>query len=1662
MMRATRGEEDVKHEVRKQERSCHLFTLSAKSERALRQAALNLKQYLEQRPPRSLGDLAYTLHVGRHPFDHRLALAASSVDELIERAAGAADPVTGLRSGKKVRCDVVGQKKGSRVAFLFTGQGAQYGGMGRELYETSSVYQKALEECAEILAPQLPVPLLDYLFDPGRAEELNETHITQPTLFALEYALAQLWMSWGIRPSVVIGHSLGEYVAACVAGALTLRDALRIVAERGRLMQELCERGAMVSVKGTEGLVAGDLADYAGEVSISAVNASDQIVVAGRTEAIEALCEKWERSGMVHKRLPVSHAFHSPLMEPMVDEFVKRMEQVEFRVPRIPVISNLTGNLMQEQPLDAAYWAQHLRQPVQFAQGLDTLLAQEDIAALVEIGPHPVLKRLADRAVTSEHPVAVVASLQREEQDWAALSDHLGHLWTQGIPVDWKAFDADYKRKRVSAPTYPFDEKSYWLEADRTMMAQGSQASSAMPIRKESERTVTAETTERTAQTAQAQKWTNTERMMVDLWKEVLGVREVHPADDFFDLGGDSLNVIQMQTRLSERTGARIEFQAFFRHSTIQEMVALVGKELGDARTDIPSVGPQPHHPLSPAQRRMWVLEQFGTLGDAYNIPNAVRIRGPLQPELLERSLNAVIKRHDALRTTFTVVDGEPVQIISPEMSLQVQVTDLQASDLDARIAEEGQHPFDLTKGPLVRATLLRLGAEEHVLTLVMHHIVSDGWSMGVLVREILACYEAFAQGQNDPLAPLPIQYADYAHWQQSRMQGDEWDKQLLFWQKQLAGTLPVLDLPTDRPRQNAQEMRGAAETFALTPDLSKRLEALSRRTGTTLNTVLLAAFHVLLHRSTSQEDILVGTPIAGRTHSRLEALIGVFINTLVLRTNVSGDLTFRQLVENVHQVTTDAFAHADVPFEVLANELATGRQISQTPLFQVMFVLQNAPSAKLETQGLSLETLPMHNRTAKFELTMLMEQTESGLGGTLEYSTDLFDRETILRMIEQFLQVLEAAADDPERTVAGLPMLTERERQLLLKEWNGATADFPSDLCLHHLFEQQAERYAERVAVTYEDHSLTYAELNRRANQLAHHLQRKGVRPGMLVGLAVERSPELVIGILGILKAGGAYLPLDPAYPQDRLAFMAEDSGMQVLVTEQRLLEQLPPQTAVTVRLDADAGLIAQESGENPTSAAASDSLAYVIYTSGSTGKPKGVLIPHANVTRLFAATEEWYQFDEHDVWTLFHSYAFDFSVWELWGALLCGGRLVVVPYWTSRSAEEFHHLLFREKVTVLNQTPSAFRQLIRADENAGEPNALALRYVILGGEALELSSLLPWMKRHGDQTPQIVNMYGITETTVHVTYRPLTLNDLQAGNGSVIGCPIPDLEVYVLDPYGQPAPIGVTGELHVGGAGVADGYLNRPDLTAERFVPHPFSDRPGARLYKTGDLARFRRNGELEYMGRIDQQVKIRGFRIELGEIEAVLLQHPAVREAVVTAREEETGDKRLAAYYVPRDGEAPSAADLRRHIGETLPDYMVPSAFAALDAFPLTANGKVDLRALPQPEEGTGASAAEYVAPGTPLEITLAGIWAELLRVERVGVQDDFFELGGHSLLGTQLMTRVQSEFGVQIPLRELFEIPTIAHCAACIEAATAPKPASPMRIEKRSREDRRVKR
>ena len=1094
---------------------------------------------------------------------------------------------------------------------------------------------------------------------------------------------------------------------------------------------------------------------------------------------------------------------------------------------------------------------------------------------------------------------------------------------------------------------------------------------------------------------------------------------------------------------LENEVAPRSKDPAAAKQGLIERRLQGPGKE--NPRTSaIPRRSLQSEAPLSFTQQRLWFLDQLHPESPLYNFTMALRMRGPLNVEALRRAFTIIVARHESLRTKFVSMEGNPVQVISEPPVVEVPLTELtqmapavREAEVQRLVTAEARRPFKLSEDLMLRAVLLKLEPAEHILVVTIHHIATDAWSMGVFFRELAAGYEAFIGGQTPSLAELPIQYADFAIWQRDWLQGEVWQKQMGYWKQRLSGARKFLDLPTDRPRPAIQTYRGATQTFKLRGEVGDALRQLSRREGVTLFMTLLAAFKTLLYRYSNQEDILVGSPIAGRNRAEVEHSIGFFVNTLVLRSDLSGNPTFKELLLRVRETALGAFSHPDMPFDKLVEELHPERNAGHAPLVQVMFVLQSAPTQGLKLPQLTLTPLEITNETSKFDLTMFVEEGPEGITVSFEYSVHLFDSPTITRMGGHFQSLLQGIATNVEQRLSELPLLTEAEHRQLVMEWNNTSTDYPAGKCVHQLFEEQAGLTPAAVAAQFGGQQLSYADLNERGNQLAHHLRKNGVRPGTPVGVFMERSLEMVVGLLGILKAGGAYASLDPASPKERLAHMLEDLGATVLLTQKKLAGLLPGAVNHTIKLDEAWPTIARESDADPVCETGPESPAYVSFTSGSTGRPKGVCIPHRGVTRLVRNTN-YASFSSADVFLQLAPVSFDASTLEIWGCLLNGAKLVVFPAHTP-SLSELGEAIQRHRITTLWLTSGLFNQLV--EENI--ESLKNVRQILTGGDVLSV----PHVKKAVSTLTgcRLINGYGPTENTTFTACHAVPVS-FQGERSVPIGKAVSNTQCYVLDESMQPVPIGVPGELYAGGDGLALGYLNRPELTLEKFVPHPFDKRPGARLYKTGDLVRYLPDGNLEFLGRMDLQVKIRGFRIEPGEVESVLGRHPLIRDCSVMAREDVPGAKQLVAYFVPHHRPGPSVPELRRFLSEKLPEYMTPGAFVEMETLPLTPNGKVDRRALPVPEKGRPDLERKYVGPKDAVETDLVQIWETVLGIQPIGVEDRFFDLGGHSLLAVRLLALVEKKFERKLPLAVVFQAPTVSQMAGCLRNEKAVTPGS----------------
>ncbi len=1046
--------------------------------------------------------------------------------------------------------------------------------------------------------------------------------------------------------------------------------------------------------------------------------------------------------------------------------------------------------------------------------------------------------------------------------------------------------------------------------------------------------------------------------------------------------------------------------------------------------------------PLSFAQQRLWVLHRIEPESPAYNVPRALRLSGQLDVKALQQSLNAVISRHEVLRTGFEYEDagGQATQVVKDDVRLDLRVLDLshlkgidRENQLLRLAHKQLAEPFDLARPPLIRAALLCCADQDHILLLAIHHIVFDGWSIHVFLRELAAFYTSYVSNSVATLPPLAIQYADFACWQRQWLQGKVLEDQLNYWKERLGGPLPMLELPTDHPRPVIQTFNGARQTKLMPPELLANLKSLSNKHGVTLFMTLLAAFKVLLYRYTGQEDVIVGTPIAGRNLFEVENLIGFFVNTLTMRTNLGGDPPFSELLLRVRGRALEAYDHQDLPFEKLVEELQPERSLSHSPFFQVIFQLRNLPRQPVRVPGLTIEEFDFDSRIAKFDISLSTIEVAEGLKAELVYNADLFDAETIIQFLGHYQNLLEGIVADPEGRISLQPLLSEAELHTQLVSWNNVTTDYPRNSCIQQLFEEQAEQTPNAVALTFEDQTLTYAQLNAKANQLAHYLRGQGVVAETLVGISITRSLEMIVALLGILKAGGAYLPLDGSYPRERLAFMLNDAQPPLLLTLEADLEKFQDYKGKTIFLDQE--LWEHESPENSRANVSAESLAYVMYTSASTGRPKGVCVTHRGVVRLVRNTN-YADLGRNQVFLQLALISFDASTFEIWGSLLNGARLAIMPPGLY-SLPEIRQAIRHYGVSTLWLTAGLFQLMVDCQLS----DLTEVHQLLAGGDVLSVGHAKKFLREA--TSSKLINGYGPTENTTFTCCH--TATDARQFDSNVpIGRPISNTQVYILDKNLQPVPAGVPGELYAGGDGLARCYLNDPQLTAERFISNPFSKSHGDRIYRTGDMARYSRDGTIEFVGRVDGQLKVRGFRVEPGEIESVLLEHPEVKEALVTSSRDETG-RHLVAYVVPRDPYVDTAAMLRSFLKGKLPDYMIPAAIVGLDLFPLTPNGKINREALPVPSFTD--SVCCFVPPRNRAEESLLNIWREILGNPEIGIHDNFFELGGHSLLGIQLISRLRASFQVELPLRVLFDAPTVASLAQCLPALLEPAEITP---------------
>lgn len=1568
-----------------------LLPISARSEEALIAQVTSLRDFLL-----SAGsahhfcwpDICYTASVRRTHHAYRLAITSSSAQE--------AASILDAHLQKPLPRRSVARKK---LIFLCTQQSESAQSVMEDPFLLANpAYQATVNACDRVVQ-QLTRQTLSEMKQRGNMGEI--------LYFTHQVALADLWRSWNILPAAILGEGLGELAAAYLAGALTLEDAL-------------------------------------------------SLLLAAREQATSLVSRV-----PIHRLSPASPCLFYATMPSL------------------------------EENADLWEWTKHLSNSLVSDAQIDRLLV-DNYELFLDLGqPSALMKRISSCLQEKQRAATFLSSFLDERGAASTLLEALGSFYMQGYAVAWSALYTE-EHTCVSLPPYQWQRERFWpgwLEHEEMSSSPEKQQSKELAGPGEPEKKLytlgTADTVHHTG--------TELEAQIQNVWRELLGIEQIQLHDNFFALGGSSLLLSQLSSRLNRIFQVKLSATTIFEHPTIvelaeiirqsnvstsaepdqsfekqgqqydeqllamiehltdEEIAALAGRRETFARLLQAKIRSQKIFPLSFAQRRLWFLNQLQHGSPVYHVLVTYRITGELDSKALEMSLHEIVARHETLRTTFPALDGQPMQIIAPRFSLEIAREDIaqvpteqQAAEILRQATHELKKPFDLAEGPLLRARLLRLSASEHILFLNVHHIIFDGWSMRIFSQELAALYSAFSQGRPSPLPELPIQYLDYTLWERKWLQGEALETGLAYWEQQLRGAPPALQLPIDHPRPPLETFRGAFREFMLPASLLSELKKIGQREKVTLFMLLLAAFQMLLAYYSQQDDIVVGTDAANRGQMEVENLIGFFVNQLVLRTDLSGDPSLSELLQRVRQVVLGAYEHQHVPFDQLVRALNPVRLPDRAPIFQAKLVLQNVPVLP-ESSAVTIEPLLVDAGAAQLDLVLDLTETAAGLRTIWQYNTDLFEASSIERMHRHFSALLQALLTSPSSTLSSFyAILDEIEGQQSQARRYRLAGDSTRheqytlhDGNLARALEEQVARTPHNIALVMQDRSMTYAELNAQANKLAHQLKKLGVSQEKMVVLCTERSLEAIVGFFGIFKAGGVCVSLDPAYPKERWTFILQDCQASLAVTQSTFACTFSEYGLTPVNVD-ELDLVHED--ENPATEIAPEQLAYVMYTSGSTGQPKGVAVSHQAAFNHCMVMRNEFCLDERDRILQFYSLAFDGSLEQFFPGLFCGATIVMRGT-TSWSVAELNKAVREQKLTVVNLTPALWQEW--SQELLAEPETMRdvqLRLVIIGAEAMTPEALQHWQKTPL-ATRHLINAYGPTEAVITaITFDVPEQFCPEDGSYSVpIGRPLPQREIYLLNRQGQPVSPGASGEIYLGGPLLARGYLNRPDLTAERFIPNPFSTLPGSRLYRTGDLARYLRGGMLEYLGRADQQVKIRGFRIELGEIESVLLQHPEVRTAIVVAREDKPGEKRLVAYVVLQQNFSVTVPELRGFLVERLPAYMIPSAYLCLDTVPLTANGKIDHRALPAPEDFRPVVEEIFVAPRNPTEEAVAKIWREVLALEQVGIHDNFFLLGGHSLIAIQVIARVRAAFQVDIPVHMLFLAPTVAQFAAKIGEA-----------------------
>ncbi|MED1721282.1 non-ribosomal peptide synthetase/type I polyketide synthase [Brevibacillus parabrevis] len=1602
-------------------RRYQMIALSAHSEAALKEMKGRIRETFKRDDSIQLADAAYTLKVGRKRFSHRSVLLCAEVREAIE-------VLTEKNSRKS--WDFVASEQSPALVFMFSGQGAEYVNMALDLYRHEPLFREKLDECFAILQNISGVRYPDYLYpdqpDDQIAREIHRQSVSQPLHFAIEYSLAWMLMEWGAAPSNMIGYSIGEYVAACIAGVFSLEDALILTYHRGRLMEKLPE-GVMLTVPLAEEALLSILPQ---ELSIAAVN-EESCIVAGSKEDIARFEAVLKEQKVISMRLAISHAGHSNMLDSMLSEFGEYVQRVSFQPPVLPFVSSLTGNpITPEEAVDPGYWVRHLREPVRFVAGLQKL-AQQEHTLFIEIGPGRNLCMLAQRFLRPERNQKLLDTIRVERKQVAddeQLLKTVAQMWLYGVDLDWKRFYDGERRRRISLPGYPFAKKRYWNHAFRFDTSQFGKRTGGKRLASAALQSAAllsfspAHSQERlSGQVAEsvpvAHTFTSEEGSVISrLVGEIIGGPNVGEDEDLFEAGFDSLKVVSFISKLVDAFQVQLTMHEVFAHPTIRELVPLIRQKAPQAAVVIPKAAEAPYYPASSQQKRLYALQQFDETSTAYNIPGVFLLHGTVDRERMQAACEGVLQRHEALRTYFELDGQELVQkIVAVASSFALEWREMPGASVEEAL-EGFIRPFSLHEAPLLRIRLVSIAPDRHVMLIDMHHIISDGLSIERLVSDFLAYYD----GQT--LAEPKRQYKDFAVWQQSRDEAD-WQKEADFWLQQYRDGYETLDLPTDYRRPPIKHFAGDLRRFVWTDEQAAVLREFCRAQQLTPYMLLFGCFSILLAKYSGQQAIMVGTPVGGRIGAETEETVGAFVNTLALRSYPAGEKRVVDYLQELKAYCLQAFEHQTYPFEELVQQVEKERDLSRNPLFDTMFAWEQRDRSQLRIRGLDVQRQDIHSGIAKFDLMLQAWEEQGQMGFALEYATALFAASTVERMGKHYTQILQEILQAPEQPIKEIRLISAKEEQLLRDGFNQTQVDEDWSQSVVALIEAQVSKRGDEQAVVCEGQSLTYRELNERANQVARFLLDHGCEKNQIVGIVAERSLAMIIGLLAIEKAGGAYLPIDPATPAERIQYLLEDSGARLVLTQTKLIEQMTftDSAEIAVYDLEDEAQYASYERTNPGVPLLPDDLAYVLYTSGSTGQPKGVMLTHGGMANRLCWMAAHYGMDEQEVVLQKTTYTFDVSVWELFLPLMIGGVLCFAKPGGEKDPEYLYRLIDEQQITTLHFVPSMLAAFLHAlPDNADEASFSRLKRCICSGEELSIEVKDRFFRKMPEV--ELHNLYGPTEASIDVTFYEVQAEDRLIP----IGKPVANTRLYIVTEEGGLAPIGVPGELCIAGIQLAKGYLNRPELTAEKFRELPLL--PGERLYFTGDLARWLEDGNIAYLGRKDTQIKLRGFRIELGEIESAIQSYTDKIETVaVVSQGTQAESKVLCAFFSAT--EKVDVGKLKAHLQRHLPAYMVPLHYQQLAALPHTSSGKIDRKALPRitASDDVDMAASEMLA-GEDGQL-LASIFKETLGIENISSGAHFFELGGNSLAAIVLKAKISAAFQVQLTMQEVFAHPTI---------------------------------